>query len=96
MLNINGYKYWTFFGATLREVIVLNRKRIEGGFEPYDEIAPAYDEAFSDEESLDENEAVMSIVGPVDGLSSADITAFQNVRTTATTGYLMSESSKRL
>lgn len=75
VLNVNGFKHWTYYGATVEEVIVLNRKPLdrEKTREHYDVIAPLYDTVFSDAESLAENEAVMGLIGDCTDLNVLDI-----------------------
>ena len=70
MFNVNEHKYWTM-GAVVRETILINRKALAPGVEPpahYDALAADYDAAFSDPESLAENEAVMSLIGGDDSV----------------------------
>ncbi len=66
MLNLNGMKYWTM-GAPLDVTILINRKHLGAEDPPaaYDVIAPGYDDAFSDPDSLSENEIIMGLLGDV-------------------------------
>ncbi len=75
MLNVNGDKYWTM-GAPLPATILINRKdvTIDGAPpSPYDAVAEVYDKAFSDRESLVENQAVADLIGDVCTLNVLDI-----------------------
>lgn len=72
MMNVNGFKHWTM-GAPLSETILINRKETKRVRSEYDAIAPAYDEAFSDAFSAQENHEVAEIIGDVRGKEVLDI-----------------------
>ena len=61
-LNINDRKYWSM-GAPLLETILINRAMIGQIKQPYDDIAPDYDQIHSNPEALAENAIILSKMG---------------------------------
>ncbi len=72
-LKVNGYYYWSWYAVCVEEVQVMNRKPVESAG-TYDLMAEDYDSAFSDPESLAENEHVVyELIGDTTGLNLLDI-----------------------
>lgn len=60
VLDVNDFFYWTM-GAPIGETILINRKLRDG--HEYDCAAEGYDQLFSDPASLEENKAVIDLIG---------------------------------
>lgn len=65
MLDINDMKYWTM-GAPLDKTVLINRK-VRTIPADYDRIACCYDTLFTDDASLQENQALFAMLPPVLG-----------------------------
>lgn len=56
---LGKYKYWTM-GAPINETIIINRAEVEPN--DYDKIADVYDDLFVDDNSIQENKEVISMI----------------------------------
>jgi len=70
-IDINEHFYWTM-GAPIRDTILINRK-IKCMPVAYDQVAPVYDSLFLDGESLEENQAVIDMLGDLQDKSVLDV-----------------------
>lgn len=70
LLDINEYFYWTM-GAPIQDTILINKKLRDGA--PYDMIADQYDSLFKDQQSIDEDKKILSMIDYSAGQRILDI-----------------------
>lgn len=70
-LNANGHFHWTM-GSPLPATILINRKPLPSDV-PYDAIAPVYDNLFADQQSVDEDNDVINLIGDLSKKSVLDV-----------------------